>query len=286
MPQIENNLYIKYNASDVERDIVCNDIYIYGAGQTAKIFYSQLKERRLTNRIKGIVVSKKEIDSFYGVPVFSLDDIKDNGRLICIAIHERGISDILTSLNNLGLRFVWVYPLVMKWNVGVWIKDVEWKPRRLIYQLQESYVMAIFFLFIRGTLDGNTMLRDIYKKLYLNGITMEMTSKRMDAFTDKIFEWSNKSEYDDTAVVLNKNENVLFDGRHRLSMAAYFDFPQIKCSVHSGDVELFKQRYAFGFPSKAMLRDILNSHEYEMVMKVSDMIKSRTLWDSVDKGYI
>ena len=86
-------------------------IYIYGAGQIAKLVYESLKFRGDYKKIKGFIVSRKnDKQDIYGLPIIEYDEKKlDESDGIIVAANAENSSQIQKIILHKNCLYMYKY---------------------------------------------------------------------------------------------------------------------------------------------------------------------------------
>ena len=212
------------------------EIFIYGAGYVAEVFFKSLKKNKLEKQVKGFLVSSTgNVDEvIHGYLVRTVDEvIIDSKTIICIAVHEIYRKEIEEILFQKGIsNYIWIYPILYELYLGNPIKEKEWiNIKKIIKQQLENYGIAIRWAAIDdyyGKCQGGFVL---YKKAMALHSDYYTAEERTKQFIRLIQMWSNIGYLEEYQISLDRNYKVI-DGEHRLTLALYYGQEKICCKIY------------------------------------------------------
>jgi len=212
------------------------EIFIYGAGYVADVFFKALKKNKLEKQVKGFLVSSiGNIDKvIHGYLVRTVDEVIIGSRtIICIAVHEIYKKEIEEILFQKGIsNYIWIYPILYELYLGDPIREKEWiNIKKIIKQQLENYGIAIRWAAIDDYYGKSQGGFALYKKaiaLHSDNYTAEERTKQ---FIGLIETWSNIGYLEEYQISLDRNYKVI-DGEHRLTLALYHGQEEICCKVY------------------------------------------------------
>ncbi len=261
---------------ELYRKLETEPFYIYGTGVISERFYMALNMSGRTKHLLGFIVSKKSQDDYHGKPVFEVGDAQiNNSYLICIAVHETNLKDLLLALDNIAANNrIWVYPCLLQLELGNPVESgVTRDVKKLVANQKFLIPYAIYYLAIEDIDLGNGIGKEAYLWLYMRANTLETSQKRLNRL-QKLFNDFNHDRYDDFPIRVGAGGDLVADGAHRLMLARYFEIPEILCDVYQFDSERFLDRMKWFFVTEEELKERFSEKEYEQIQHVIHKLKN------------
>lgn len=248
------------------------EIFIYGAGYVADVFFKALKKNKLEQQVKGFLVSytNSKDKVIHGHLVSTVDKvIIDNRAIVCIAVHEVYKKEIEEILFQKGVaNYIWIYPFLYELYLGSPVKEKEWiSIKKIMKQQLENYGIAIRWAAIEDYYGKSPGGLALYKKamaLHSDNGTVEERTKQ---FIRLIQTWNHIGYLEEYQISLDKNYKVI-DGEHRLTLALYHNQEKICCkiykeeNIHTNKALITKQSLIEGGFYQEEIMKIENINQY------------------------
>ena len=225
-----------YNSNELLDEVEKQDFYIFGTGFVAERFFETIRRRNLDTNIKAFITSHPSTNSYKGKSVKGIDELKEveKDRLICIAVHEATVEEIINELTKKGYKKItWVYPLIFELWYGEPIrKNILVFTNEIIKTCIYDYRIVIRLLVIEEYYKKNNIGYNLYRKLQEVHSSKYTAEKRLEAFIRLIDSWHNIGYKQGSVLKIDENYEI-FDGVHRLALAYYHKLPEIRCDIYS-----------------------------------------------------
>ena len=231
-----------FSSTDLIAECQTQKIIIYGAGYVAHRFYSALEKLGLSKNVLCFCTTDISCSETMPKPVYSLFELLKKGliedALICVAVHESIKDTIIENLDKKNLHnVVWIYPFLFELFFGNPIECSVKKKTKILLEasLAYSYCEVRNFLALECYYGKNSNGFDIYIKavsLYCGKTTAEKRAEQFKNLIDSVASTGLKA---DKKIKICQN-NVVLDGAHRCTLAAYFRMKELCCDVFSDSV--------------------------------------------------
>ncbi|WP_044913064.1 hypothetical protein [Butyrivibrio sp. WCE2006] len=221
-----------YTADKLIDKLKKQNFYIYGTGFVAEHFYEALNRLELSKNTVSFVTTHNQNSEYHGIPVKSIKDINDD-LLICIAVHEANLKEIVEVLNERGLKnYVWIYPFIFDMWYGEPIKKGVLVPtNEILTTCKNDYRIVIRVLAIEEYYKINKIGYSIYMKAQQVHSSPDTARKRLEQFIKLIASWEDSGYSNDSKLKIDEN-NEIFDGVHRLALAYYHGISKVNCDIY------------------------------------------------------
>ena len=213
--------------------------YIYGNGYIAQRFFTCVENLGALRNLAGVIVTKADgrTIGINGKPVASIEEIRDTGALLLIAVHDAVVKEMEAVANRLGFQnVIWIYPYLWQLELGEPVKKNYSISVVQLAVAQKFYNVVIDYLAIQHILEGKSS--NLYIKMQCAWSSSNVAEKRMVAFKEKILDVVKNGTHGSPPVKITERQE-LFDGMHRTAMALYFGMKTIEADVYSGAKNLY-----------------------------------------------
>lgn len=210
-----------------------SDVYIYGAGYIAGLFWDVLNKHELECRVRGVLVSekKRKLD-FKGIGIKSIQDYcSSDNDLICVAVHEAIAGEIIRELEKRKIQnYVWVTPLLEDLNYGEsFVCEKTVLSREFSCGNADELGMALRWCVIDQFYGRNNRGYDLYKRGISSFCGIHTAEARLKSFVSLI-EVSKIKGYRYDPILVNDKFEII-DGEHRFALAIYLGVKEIRCRI-------------------------------------------------------
>lgn len=209
-------------------------IIIYGTGYIADKFYKVLQMNHMEQNL--VCFAKSSVvkgECKYNFCVKNMQEIKiESNTLVCIAVHESNLEEIVENVKQRTNQYLWVYPFLYRWLLGgIKEKGKNIEIRRLIDTCKKDLRMAIRLAAIECYYGKNNFGYDAYLRAEGIHCSRETARKRLSGFEKLISSWEQNGYNAEYAISVNQ-QGEIFDGNHRLSLALYHRLEKIPCDIY------------------------------------------------------
>ena len=212
-----------------------SEIYIFGAGYVAELFWEALSRVSLQNKVRGVVVSEiKDKTVFHGFTIIPMNHYVSSPRdLICIAVHESIVNEIKKKLVTYGVEnFIWITPFITELSLNSSLVEERMvKIYNLKNNISGHFGIAIRYAAIDQFYHKNQRGFDIYKKGIAVFSSKETAESRLNWFVSLI-ERVDQKGYVQVPICIDQN-NEIIDGEHRFSLAVYHRLREVACRIYN-----------------------------------------------------
>ena len=244
-----------------------NDIFIFGTGFAAEMFWRGLKKHGLAEHVKGFMRSNPlPGEMFHGLPVSK--SISGNHCVVCVAVHEAVAAEIIDAagsvLNMSGDSIIWVYPNIHELLFGspvaigqrMALSELLRKQNPGDHWLDVRYLAAEGFLKEDAGLEMNAPCRkevywsaetktkvesswraetdDSVKNIYVKAMAIHSSRKtarkRLCRLKDLVKSMAEKGFLPEKPVLIDTDGRII-DGLHRTAVAAALGIREIPCNI-------------------------------------------------------
>ncbi len=245
-----------------------NNIYIYGAGYVAELFWDALDRVGIQNRVKGVLVtSVNEKSLFHGLDVFSIDYFYPNhDDIICIAVHESLVDAIKAELRKREInKYIWITPFITDISLSsCFIQEICVETSALNNNIVDHLGIAIRYAAIDQFYQCNQQGYDLYKRGIAIFSNVETAESRLQWFISLI-EDVDRVGYKQIPICVDQNHEII-DGEHRYALALYHHIDIITCRFYN--CENYHKREVY------LTEDVLRDHGF--VQAEIDYLKAIT----------
>ncbi len=264
---------------EFKKRIEAESVAIYGAGYVGKRFFGTLKEQGLAGKVRCFATTYGSEKECEGLPVFSIDELAKickEDMLVCIAVHEVILPEIIHALTVHGIKdYCWIYPFLYQLMLGDPIhKRVPVLLSDIIKAEENNRQIEVRLLAIESYLEKSGNGFDIYRKAMGMHSTKSAVELRLKAFAKLIDNW-NKHGCDDSKRPFLLNNHEIMDGAHRISLAIYFEMKSILCDIFSPSESWWKLQ---GEEAVMTVDSIRRSGLTEEEIKQIDAVHGRLLY--------
>ncbi len=211
---------------------------VYGTGYVAERFIVSLEKRGLKSKVSRCVTTIKNQESFMGVVVTDLLNLKEQyrGELICIAVHESIKDEIIDILNKYSFEnYIWIYPFQHKLRFGEPIEiNKETELSRIIETTKDDYRIPIRLAAINQFYGKSKRGYSIYIKGQRLHCDEDTARKRLARFIELIRSWELNGFLNEQRPCISEDYEVL-DGVHRISLAIFHRMKSLPCDIYRVD---------------------------------------------------
>ena len=203
-----------------------NKTVIFGAGYVADTLWEALQIHHAADRVTGFMVSQgSDLAEKHGLPVRLIQDVRPEGCLVLIAVHEAGRSEVMDLLDKAGFHErVFVYPLLHELIYGRPVAEKELRLEDLLAkQNPDHYWLAARLCGVLGQ-------RDLYCRAMAVHSSMRTAEKRYDELQKLKASMSAKG-YDRKYSILIDTDFRIIDGLHRTVLAACCGMTEIPARI-------------------------------------------------------
>lgn len=209
-------------------------IIIYGTGYIADKFFKVLQMNQMESNLVCFVKSNaSEGETKNNYCVKNLKDVCiGENTMVCIAVHESNLYEILDTVKCFTQQYIWIYPYIYDWLLGgICEKEKNVSIGNIISQCKKDLRMAIRLMAIECYYGKNDIGYDVYLRAEGMHCNRETVQNRLSCFQKLIKSWENDG-YSKNHVISVNQLNEIIDGNHRTSLAIYHQIETITCNVY------------------------------------------------------
>lgn len=244
-----------------------NRFWIYGAGFVANIFWQNLAPYDVYGNAEGFIVSKKDCDFFNKLNVKEIsENVCGKDDLICIAVHESIIEDVIKEIEDKGLfDYIAIYPYLWDLRIGApQKKGVKISVNNLISKNLSDFKIVVRYLALEQYFKKNEIGYDLYIKAFTTHVDKKTAIRRLERYIDFISQWESKGYIPNTNIKINRKGQII-DGHHRTVLAKYFGLKTLDCDIYDTNMsaeDVYGNRAAM---TEEIMKQVFDVKEIKML---------------------
>ena len=254
-----------------------NRILIYGAGYIGdNIFYSGLKKKGLDYNVVSFVTTTGSDQKVDGLEVRCIDDIdSSDDYLICIAVHDSILQDIVDNLEKRGFKkYLWITPFRFQILLGKpKAKGIDVSLKKIWSSERKRISIPTRLLVVEQFYGNNTCGYDIYRHhLNLFEKSEKTSQHRLKSFINLIQSVEQLGMDDTECIAITQNGDII-DGAHRVSLAIWFRYKYVRCDIYDASDDYRKIHCEASSPDIENADKLgFNNSEVREIERIRDII--------------